>query len=73
MEAKITYRVRPEHFGFAHEDFDTLEEAIKRANERNVLRLHELHHGESVFKGRLYKGHNCKIQKVTTTIEEITF
>lgn len=72
METKVYFRVRPEHFGFAHEDFETLDEALKRANERNSLRLHEFHSGESVFKGKLYKGDNCKIQKVTITIEEIT-
>ena len=72
METRVYYRVRPEHFGYSHEDFNTLEEALKRANERNSLRPHEFHNGDSVFKGRLYKGDNCKIQKVTVTIEEIT-
>lgn len=72
METNVYYRVRPEHYGFAHEDFKTLDEALKRANHRNSLRPHEFHSGESVFKGTLYKGHNCKIQKVTITIEEIT-
>lgn len=72
MITKVYYRVRPEHFGFAHEDFDTPEEALKRANERNSLRPHKFYSGDSIFKGRFYKGDNCKIQKVTITIEEIT-
>lgn len=72
MTTSVTFRVRPEHLGYSHEDFNTIEEAIKRANERNSLRPHEYYEGNSVFKGLLYKGDNCIIQKVTTTIEEIT-
>ncbi|MGK4879108.1 hypothetical protein [Elizabethkingia anophelis] len=33
------YRVRPEYSGYAPEDFETLEEAIERANDRNSLRV----------------------------------
>jgi len=65
-ETKTYYRVRPEHNGYAPEDFDTIEEALKRANERNNLIPHQY------FKGEFYSGSNCKLQKVTVTIEDIT-
>lgn len=63
---KITYRVRPAHFGYANEDFDNIEQALERANYRNSLRPQQFD------KNKFYKGDNCKIQKVTTIIEEIT-
>lgn len=67
-ETKVYYRVRPEHFGFAHEDFENIEDALKRCNERNSVRKAEKFYNEL----HLYKGDNCKIQKVTITVEETT-
>lgn len=66
METNIFYRVRPESLGFSHEDFNTIEEAISRANARNSVRVQK---GETDL---LYKGDNCVIQKVTITVEHIT-
>ncbi|AQX52443.1 hypothetical protein [Elizabethkingia anophelis] len=64
---RIFYRVRPEFKGYAHEDFETLEEAIKRANHRNSVKPAK---DESET---LYKGDNCKILKVEEITTEITF
>lgn len=69
METKVYYRVRPEHFGYSYEDFEVFEDALKRANERNSLRLADGCHG----KNAVYKGDNCILQKVTVTIERLTF
>lgn len=68
METKTYYRVRPEHYGYAPEDFEVFEDALKRANERNSLRLTPTYHG----KNTVYSGDNCILQKVTITIEKIT-
>ncbi|MCT4190259.1 hypothetical protein HZP50_07105 [Elizabethkingia anophelis] len=61
------YRVRPEYKGYAPEDFETLEEAIERANDRNSLRV------AKDEKYRVYKSDNCTIEKVEEIITEITF
>lgn len=61
------YRVLPEYKGYAPEDFETLEEAIERANYRNSLRI------AKDEKERIFKSDNCTIQKVEETIIEITF
>jgi hypothetical protein len=63
---KIQYRVRPEFEGFASEDFDELEDAISRATIRNAPRRKD--YGKDLF----WKGDNCKLQKVTTVVEDIT-
>lgn len=63
---KTYYRVRPESNSYSPEDFDTLEEALERANKRNSLRITDYNNGT------VWKGDNCKIQKVTVIVEEIT-
>ncbi len=67
QEPRTFYRVRPESNSYSHEDYDTLEEAVKRASERNSLRISEDE------KDRVYKSHNCIIQKVEQTITNITY
>jgi len=64
LETKIFYRVRPEHYGFAPEDFDDLEEAVERINFRNSIRPND--------HGGFYKGDNCVLQKVEQTITLIS-
>jgi len=68
METKVYYRVRPEHFGYAPEDFENFTDALNKANERNALRPADCGHPVNT----VYKGDNCKLQKVTITIEELT-
>ena len=66
---QVVYRVRPEYIGYSPEDFETIEEAIERCNYRNSVRERTDEYDEGTF----YKGANCKIQKVTVIIEELTF
>lgn len=66
MKTNTYYRVRPESDSFSHEDFETLEEAIKRASDRNRIKPVDYD------ANKVYKGDNCRIQKVTVTVEEIS-
>ena len=70
MEKKIFYRVIPEFSGYATMDFESLEDAINKANERNKIRIDETNSSEK--DKFIWYGDNCKIVKVTEITEFIS-
>ena len=68
MEAitRTFYRVVPESHSMATEDFRTLEEAIKRANQRNTIRIDTTNSNDD--KKYIWGGANCTVVEVTEVI-----
>ena len=69
MKTTTFYRVMPNDKSFSSEDFISIDEAIERANKRNMIRIDTTNSNDK--ETFVWSGDNCKLYKVTQTIEPL--
>lgn len=70
METKTYFRVIYKDSSYASENFNTIEEAIKRANERSSIRIDTTNSNDR--ETFIWSGDLCTVVKVVETIEYLS-